>query len=89
MEVEFMTADTALPPCMPLPRAMLRLPISSTAKVMYARMLDIAAPDPRLHGGRDHSHPSYRTVIRLYPGQERALQKRTHWHSHPDLQEIL
>ena len=39
MEVEFMTADTALPPCMPLPRAMLRLPISS--KVMYARMLDI------------------------------------------------
>lgn len=41
MEVEFMTADTALPPCMPLPRAMLRLPISSTAKVMYARMLDI------------------------------------------------
>ena len=30
MEVEFMTADTALPPCMPLPRAMLRLPISST-----------------------------------------------------------
>lgn len=41
MEVEFMTADTTLPPCMPLPRAMLRLPISSTAKVMYARMLDI------------------------------------------------
>ena len=33
MEVEFMTADTTLPPCMPLPRAMLRLPISSTAKV--------------------------------------------------------
>ena len=26
---------------MPLPRAMLRLPISSTAKVMYARMLDM------------------------------------------------
>ena len=41
MEFEFMTADIALPPCMPLPRAMLRLPISSTAKVMYARMLDI------------------------------------------------
>ena len=40
MEVEFMTADTPLPPCMPLPRAMLRLPISSTAKVMYCRMLD-------------------------------------------------
>jgi len=31
MEFEFMTADTVLPPCMPLPTAMLRLPISSTA----------------------------------------------------------
>ena len=40
MEFEFMTADTVLPPCMPLPTAMLRLPISSTAKVMYARLLD-------------------------------------------------
>ena len=40
MEVEFMTADTTLPPCMPLPRATLRLPVSSTAKVMYARLLD-------------------------------------------------
>lgn len=36
----FMTEDTALPPSMPLPRAMLRFPLSSTAKVMYARMLD-------------------------------------------------
>ena len=35
-----MTADTVLPPCMPLPIAMLRLPVSSTAKVMYARLLD-------------------------------------------------
>ncbi len=40
MEFEFMTADTVLPPCMPLPTTMLRLPISSTAKVMYARLLD-------------------------------------------------
>ena len=40
MEFEFMTADTVLPPCMPLPTAILRLPISSTAKVMYARLLD-------------------------------------------------
>lgn len=40
MEFEFMTIDTPLPPCMPLPRAALRLPISSTAKVMYARLLD-------------------------------------------------
>ena len=36
MEVEFMTADTPLPPCMPLPRAMLRLPISSTANAASA-----------------------------------------------------
>lgn len=40
MEYEFMTIDTPLPPCMPLPGAMLRLPISSTAKVMYSRLLD-------------------------------------------------
>ena len=39
MEFEFMSADTVLPPCMPL-HAMLRLPISSTAKVMYARLLN-------------------------------------------------
>ena len=42
MEFEFMTAGTPLPPCMPLPPALLRLPASSTAKVMYARMLDEA-----------------------------------------------
>ena len=42
MEFEFMTAGTALPPCMPLPPVLLRLPASSTAKVMYARMLDEA-----------------------------------------------
>ena len=43
MEFEFMSADTVLPPCMPLPAAMLRLPISSTAKVMY---LDEIEHDP-------------------------------------------
>ena len=42
MEFEFMTAGTPLPPCMPLPPVLLRLPTSSTAKVMYARMLDEA-----------------------------------------------
>lgn len=42
MKVEFMTIDTPLPPCMPMPRAALRLPISSTAKVMYSRLLDAA-----------------------------------------------
>ena len=42
MEVEFLTADTNLPPCLPLPWAMLGLPVSSTAKVIYARLLDAA-----------------------------------------------
>ena len=40
MNYEFMITGTALPPCMPLPRAALGLPVSSTAKVMYARLLD-------------------------------------------------
>lgn len=40
MNYEFMIASTSLPPCMPLPRATLRLPVSNTAKVMYARLLD-------------------------------------------------
>ena len=40
MNYEFMITGTPLPPCMPLPRAALRLPVSSTAKVMYARLLD-------------------------------------------------
>ena len=47
MEFEFMTADTVLPPCMPLPTAMLRLPVSSTAKVMYARLLDATLREVR------------------------------------------
>ena len=40
MNYEFMITGTALPPCMPLPKVMLRLPVSNTAKVMYARLLD-------------------------------------------------
>ncbi len=40
MNCEFMIANTPLPPCMPLLKAMLRLPVSNTAKVMYARLLD-------------------------------------------------
>ena len=32
--------DTPLPPCMPFPRALTGFPVSSTAKVMYCRMLD-------------------------------------------------
>ncbi len=42
MKFEFMTAVTPLPPSMPLPKAALRIPANSTAKVMYARMLDAA-----------------------------------------------
>jgi len=45
MEVGFMTAETPLPPSMPLPRAALRLPVSSTAKILYARMLDAVLTD--------------------------------------------
>jgi DNA-binding MarR family transcriptional regulator len=40
MNFEFMTIDTPLPPCMPFPRTLTRFPVSSTAKVMYCRMLD-------------------------------------------------
>ena len=40
MEYEFMTADTPLPPCMPFPKALAGLPVSSTAEVMYCKMLD-------------------------------------------------
>ena len=46
MEVEFMTADTPLPPCMPLPRAMLRLPISSTGHMLLVdEFLQLNASD--------------------------------------------
>ena len=40
MNFEFMTIDTLLPPCMPFPRALTGFPVSSTAKIMYCRMLD-------------------------------------------------
>jgi len=40
MNCEFMIASTPLSPSMPLPKAMLRLPVSSMAEVMYARLLD-------------------------------------------------
>ena len=40
MNFEFMAIDTPLPPCMPFPRALTGFPVSSTAKVMYCRMLD-------------------------------------------------
>lgn len=40
MKAEFMTIDTRLPICMLLPETMLRLPISSTAKLTYSCLLD-------------------------------------------------
>jgi hypothetical protein len=40
MNFEFMTIDTPFPPCMAFPRALTGFPVSSTAKVMYCRMLD-------------------------------------------------
>ena len=43
MNFEFMTIDTPLPPCMPFPRALTGFSVSSTAKVMYCRMLDAMA----------------------------------------------
>lgn len=45
MNFEFMMIDTPLPPCMPFPRALLGFPVSSTAKVMYCRMLDAMLSD--------------------------------------------
>ena len=39
MRFEFMVTDTPLPPSLPLPKALLRLPVSSTAKVLYACLL--------------------------------------------------
>ena len=54
MNFEFMTIDTPLPPCMPFPRALTGFPVSSTAKVMYCRMLDAmlskGQEDERLYG---------------------------------------
>ena len=64
MEFEFMSADTVLPPCMPLPAAMLRLPISSTAKVMYARLLNTP-----LAGGADDTN---RILVVRFPIVELA-----------------
>ena len=52
MNFEFMTIDTPLPPCMPFPRALTGFPVSSTAKVMYCRMLDAAI---QREGGRERN----------------------------------
>jgi hypothetical protein len=39
MKFEFITADTVVPSCLPLPVAILRLPVNNTAKIVYARLL--------------------------------------------------
>ena len=54
MNFEFMTIDTSLPPCMPFPRALTGFPVSSTAKVMYCRMLDAI---PQMGRYSDRYHP--------------------------------
>ena len=59
MNFEFMTIDTPLPPCMPFPRALTGFPVSSTAKVMYCRMLDAilhgdSGIRPAAQGDRSH-----------------------------------
>ena len=46
MEFEFMTINTPLPPCMPLPIAALRLPISSTGHMLLVdEFLQLNASD--------------------------------------------
>ena len=53
MNFEFMTIDTPLPLCMPFPRALTGFPVSSTAKVMYCRMLDAMLAE-RLHMSKNN-----------------------------------
>lgn len=45
MKFEYITADTILPPCMPLPTSVLRIPVRDIAKAMYACMLDAVLTD--------------------------------------------
>ena len=94
MEFEFMTKDTPTPQSMPLPKAALRLPVSSTAKVMYARMLDTALTDGiedvneilfhlfSNHGtvGGDFTQPYDRQAFPERTGRSRADFARTSGH---------
>ena len=75
MNFEFMTIDTPLPPCMPFPRALTGFPVSSTAKVMYCRMLDAMLSKGQEDEKRNpvcllpcHSH-CRSPVPQLYDGQ--------------------
>lgn len=40
MERNYLTADTEIPPSMPYPRFLANMEISSTAKLLYVRLLD-------------------------------------------------
>lgn len=40
MERNYLTADTEMPPSMPYPRFLADMKISSTAKLLYVRLLD-------------------------------------------------
>ena len=70
MNYEFMTIDTPLPPCMPFPIALTGFPVSSTAKVMYCRMLDATIIDTI------RSMPeTYRAVLEMRLVEERTTRE--------------
>ena len=88
MNFEFMTIDTPLPPCMPFPRALTGFPVSSTAKLMYCRMLDakltraekkeIAAVIQAAKGdGKPHTAQQTIPYLQMYPdGICRVTEKK-------------
>lgn len=47
MEFQFMTAKAIVPPYVPLPAVLVGYPVSSTAKVLYARLLSEALENRR------------------------------------------
>ena len=73
MNFEFMTIDTPLPPCMPFPKALTGFPVSSTAKVMYCRMLDAML----LRVWRKEYAPHSPEEV-FHPRFVEALQKQDH-----------
>ena len=65
MNFEFMTIDTPLPPCMAFPRALTGFPVSSTAKVMYCRMLDAMMCE--VQGAKEDFIRRWNLVFKDYP----------------------
>lgn len=63
MIFEFMTIDTPLPPCMAFPRALTGFPVSSTAKIMYCRMLDASLLHLKKSVGLLHGDAAHRGGI--------------------------